>query len=289
MDVAVLLDEDVVEDVVGDAVFVRLHDGGVGQRLVVGHVEALVLEVEAVAHTAAVQPLVGEQAAQILEDFVVFLLIQVLRRGGGVVVAELDGDAVGQKPLHVVHQFMGRIVAVQHAVDPRGAGDTAQQRVGTLLHVLLQVAGDVHAGDFVPVPLREGNHLLRRGVLLHGEGGVDVHLVGGGDGVQHLLQGVQVRQGLAAGEHEVAPGGDGVHDADAVDDFRQAEAGAVGVFLLIDAERAVVLAVVGHEYRHRGAALSGFVGVVIHVVDSSLINVPTAILPFGVRKSKANP
>ena len=61
----------------------------------VGHVKALILEVEAVAHPAAVQPLVGELLLQILKDLVVFLLIEVLRSGLGVVVAELDGDAVG--------------------------------------------------------------------------------------------------------------------------------------------------------------------------------------------------
>ena len=48
VDLAVLLDEDVVEDVVGDAAHrVRLHDGGVRQRLVVCQLHSLVVEMEA--------------------------------------------------------------------------------------------------------------------------------------------------------------------------------------------------------------------------------------------------
>ena len=95
MDLAGLLDENIVQNVVGDAVVASLHDGGIGKGLVVGHVKALILEVEAVAHPAAVQPLVGELLLQILKDLVVLLFIEVLRSGLGVVVAELDGDAVG--------------------------------------------------------------------------------------------------------------------------------------------------------------------------------------------------
>mgnify|MGYP007098960249 FL=1 len=77
MDVAVLLDEDVVEDVVGDAAHqVRLHDGGVRQRLVVCQLHSLVVEMEAAAHPAAVQPRVPGHLLQILEDFVPLLLVE---------------------------------------------------------------------------------------------------------------------------------------------------------------------------------------------------------------------
>ena len=233
----------------------------------IGHVQVLILEVEAVAHAAAVQPLVGKQALEILQYPVVVLLIQVLRRRLGVVVPELDRDAVGQEALHIVHQLRRRIVLVQHAVDTGGAGDFPQHLVRTLLHIVLQMAGDVHAGDLILVPLRKGQHLLKGGGGLGGEGGVDIDLVGGGDGVQHPLQGVQVGQRLAAGEHEIASGRDGVHHPDAVQNFVQREAGAVGIFFFVDAEGAVVLAVVGHKDRDSSAALPRFIGMG-HVVDN---------------------
>ena len=267
MYLAVLLDEDVVQNVVGHAVRSLFLDGGVGQRLVVRHVQALVFEVEAVAHPAAVQPLVGEQALQVLQYLVVFLFVQVLRCRLGVVVPELDGDTVGQEAFHIVHQLRRRIVLVQHAVDARGAGDLSQHLVGAFLHIVLQVAGDVHAGDLVLVPLREGQHFLEGGVGLGGEGGVDIDLVGGGDGVQHLLQCVQVGQRLAAGEHKITPGRDAVHHPDACQYLLQTEAGAVRVFFFVDAEGAVVLAVVGYEHRHGGAAFPRFIGMG-HVVDN---------------------
>jgi len=284
---AVLLDEDVVQNVVGHAVVALLHDGGVGQRLVVRHVQALVLKVEAVAHPAAVQPLVGEQPLQILQNAVVVLLVQVLRRGLRVVVAKLDGDAVGQEALHVVHQLCRRIVLIQHAVDPGGTGDPSQHLVGALLHIVLQVAGDIHAGDLVLIPLREGQHRVERGVGLGGERGVDIDLVGGRDGVQHPLQGVQIRQRLTAGEHEIAPGGDAVHDADALQNLLQAEPGAVRVFFFVDAERAVVLTVVGDEYRHSSAALPRFIGM-SHVVGNLSCKCTQNIVYQNARESKEN-
>ncbi len=190
VDLAVLLDEDVVENVVGDAVLALFRDGGVGKGLVVGHVQTLIEEVEAVAHTAAVQAHVGKVLLQVPEDGVVFLLVEVFRGGLGVVVAELDGDAVGQETLGIVHQPGCRIVFIQHAVDAGGAGNAGDDLIRRLLHILHQMAGNIHAGDLVLVFLREGQHFLRRAVGLHGEGGVDINLVGGRDGVQHLLQSV---------------------------------------------------------------------------------------------------
>ena len=160
VDVTVLLNEDIVEDVVGDAAAIRLHDGGVRQGLMVGHVQTLVLEVEAVTHTAAVETAVGEQPLEILQDWVVVLLVQVLGGGLGIVVAELDGDTVGQETLHIGGQLLCGILLVQHAVDAGGASDLGDHLVGGLLHILLQVAGDVHAGDLILVALSECQHLL---------------------------------------------------------------------------------------------------------------------------------
>ena len=215
------------------------------------------------------------------------LVIQVLRRGFGIVIPELDGDAIGQETLHILGELLRRVFLVQHAVDAGGAGDLPQHLVGTLLHVFYQVAGDVHAGDLVPVASGEVQHFLG-GVEpgLHREGGVDIHLVGGGDNVQHFLQGLQIGQRLAAGEHEIAPGGDGVHGADALQNGVQAEAGAVGVFLFVDAEGAVVVAVVGHENRDGCAALAGLIGVVAHMLIQSSQKIFPNILYRLRQKSK---
>ena len=286
VDLAVLLDENVVQNVIGHAVVPGFLNGGIGQGLVIGHVQALILEVEAVAHAAAVQPPIGEQPLQVLQNGVMVLVIQVLRRGLGIVVPELDGDAVGQEPLHILGELLRRVLLIQHAVDAGGTGDLPQHLVGTLLHIFHQVAGDVHAGDLVPVAAGKVQHLLRRVEAgLHREGGVDIHLVGGGDGVQHFLQGLQIGQRLAAGEHKVAPGGDGVHGADAVQNGVQAEAGAVGVFLFVDAEGAVVVAVVGHEHRDGGPALAGLIGVAHILIQSSQKIFPNILYLFH-QKSK---
>ena len=260
VDVAVLLDENVVEYVVGHAVRPGLRDSGIGQGLVVGHVQALVGEVETVSHTAAVQPHVGEVFFQIPQNGVLLLLVEVFRGGFGVVVPELDGDIIGQKPLHIVRELLGWIVFIQHAVDARGAGDAGDDLVRRLFHILHQMPGDIHACYLVLVFFGESQHVLRRAVGLHGEGGVDIDFMSGGDSVQHLLQSVQIRQRLAAGEHEVTFRGDGVHGADAAENSFQAKSAAVGVFFFIDTKRAVVGAVVGHENRDGGAAYPGLIG-----------------------------
>ena len=90
--------------------------------------------------------------------------------------------------------------------------------------------------------------------------GVDIHLVGGGDLVQHHLEGFQVGEGLTPGKNEVAVRRDGVHPLDAPADLLQREACHIRVFAFVDAEGAVIFAVVGDEDRHRGAALPRLVG-----------------------------
>ena len=227
----------------------------------IGHMQTLILKVEAVAHTAAVQTAIGEQALQILQDGIVLLLVQVLRRGLRIVIAELDGDIVGQETLHISGQLVHRVLPIQHAVDAGAAGDLTDDLVGGFLHILHQMAGDVHTSDLVLVLLGEGQHLLGSVILLHGEGGVDVDLVGGGHGVQHLLQRLQIGQRLAAGEHEVTVRGDGIHHADALDDLLQRKTAAIGIFLFIDTEGAVIVAVVGNENCNGCAAFAGLIGV----------------------------
>ena len=92
MDLAGLLDEDVIENIIGNAVSgIGLHDGGVGQGLVIGQLHALVVEVEAAAHPAAVQTGVFRDLLQIVQDLV--RLVEVFGSGGSVVKAELDVGA----------------------------------------------------------------------------------------------------------------------------------------------------------------------------------------------------
>ena len=88
MDLAGLLDEDVIENIIGNAVSgIGLHDGGVGQGLVIGQLHALVVEVEAAAHPAAVQTGVFRDLLQIVQDLV--RLVEVFGSGGSVVKALL--------------------------------------------------------------------------------------------------------------------------------------------------------------------------------------------------------
>ena len=124
---------------------------------------------------------------------------------------------------------------------------------------MLHMAGDVDAGDLSPVPLRKSHDIVLALVLKDREGGVDKDPVGGGDLVQHPLQGLDIGEGLAAGKDEVTGRGDGIHPTDALQDLLQGEAGHVGILLFIDAERTVVLAVVGNKDRDGSAALSGFI------------------------------
>ena len=62
------------------------------------------------------------------------------------------------------------------------------------------------------------------------------------------------------GEDEVAVGRDGVHPPDALADLLQEKTRQIRILAFIDAEGAVVLAVVGDEDRHRGAALPRLIG-----------------------------
>ena len=125
---------------------------------------------------------------------------------------------------------------------------------------MLHVAGYIDAGDLVLVALGKRQNVLLGLMLRHGEGSVDIDLVGSGDLIEHALKRLQVCKGLAAGEHKVAVGRDGVHTADALADVVGREASQVCVLPFVDTEGAVVFAVVGDENRHRSAAFPGFIG-----------------------------
>ena len=126
------------------------------------------------------------------------------------------------------------------------------------------MAGAVDAGDLVLVLLGKGHQIVLGHAVQGRQRGVDKDVMGGGDQVQHGLQGVQIGEGLAAGEHEVALGSDLIHGADAVTDGFQAEAHGICVLLLVDAEGAVVPAVVGDEDGDSRAALAGLVRILGH-------------------------
>lgn len=61
---------------------------------------------------------------------------------------------------------------------------------------MLHVAGNIDTGDFVVVPLGNGQDILLRLMLGHWQGGVDMDLVDGGNLVQHHLEGFQVGEGF---------------------------------------------------------------------------------------------
>ena len=122
------------------------------------------------------------------------------------------------------------------------------------------MTGDVDAGDLVLVPLGKGEDILLGLVLRDRKRGVDIDFVGVGNLVEHHLKCVQIRQRLAAGEDEVAVGRDGVHPLDAPADLLQGKPCHIRILAFIDAEGAVVLAVVRDKDRHRGAALPRLIG-----------------------------
>ena len=66
---------------------------------------------------------------------------------------------------------------------------------------------------------------------------------------------------FTAGENEVALWRDGVHHGNGPQNRLDAEAGAVGIFLFIDTERAVIAAVIRHKNGDRRPARPRFVGV----------------------------
>ena len=133
------------------------------------------------------------------------------------------------------------------------------------------MAGDVDAGDLVLVLFRERQNVLLGLELRDGKGGVDKHSVGRGNVVQHYLERFQIGKRFAAGEHEVAIGGDFVHPVDTLADFLSGESGHVRILIFIDAEGAVVFAVIGDEDRHRGAAFTRLVRM-FHIVSRPFVS-----------------
>ena len=247
----------------------------------IGQFHAVIIEVITAAHTAAVHTRVVEQILQVVEDLVGLFLIQVFGGGVGVVEAELDRDAIGLEAIQVGLQVFLGIILVQHAVDADGHSNTAEDVVAAFGDVLDHVSGAVDAGDLVLVLLSERHQVVLGRTLEGGQSGVDEHAMGGGDLVEHGLQSVQVSEGFAAGEHEVTLGGDLIHGADGFTDLLQAEAYGVLVFLLVDAERAMVAAVIGDENRDGCAAFTGLVRIIghrvmptFHCLTSSLRSIP---------------
>ena len=132
------------------------------------------------------------------------------------------------------------------------------------------MTGDVDAGDLVLVPLGKGEDVLLGLMLRDRKRGVDIDFVGVGNLVEHHLKRVQIRQRLTTGEDEVAAGSDGVHPPDAAADLLGGKTRQIRVFTFIDAKGAVILAVVGDENRHRGAAFPRLIGM-FHVVDRPFV------------------
>ena len=217
----------------------------------------------AAADAAAVQTQILKVLHKIGEDLVALSLVEVFGRGDGVVRAELDGQAVLCEAVGKGDHAVVRIVLEEHAVDAHRHLERAEKLVVALLHIVHHVAGDVDAGDLILVALRERNDALGGEKIGYRERRVDEHAVALRDAVHHHLQRVRLGKRLAAGEHEIALWRDLMEHADALAHLFHAEAFGILVFLLIDAERAVVFAVVRNEHRDGRAALAGHIRIVV--------------------------
>ena len=132
------------------------------------------------------------------------------------------------------------------------------------------VAGDIDAGYLMAVFAGELDDILLRLVFEHRQSGVDVNFGGSGDLIQHDLELFDIGKRFAAGKHKVAVGSDGVHAADALADLLHGETGHVGILFLVDAEGAVVLAIIRDENGYGCAAFPSFVGI-FHDIDRPFV------------------
>ena len=154
---------------------------------------ALIVEVEAATHPAAVKPRVLGHPLEIAEDLVVLLIIQVLLSGGGVVEAKLNGGSGDlPKPLQIGHQLIHRIVFIEHAVHPEGHRKLGQQGVVGLHHIVLKMARNIDAGNFSHVPFNKVQHCLLRLICGNRKCSVDVYFVGRWYRVHHYLKCFQI-------------------------------------------------------------------------------------------------
>ena len=163
---------------------------------------------------------------QVLKNPVIFLLIEILRRRGGIVKPELNRRAGNlAEAFQIRNEVLGGIILVKHAVHPEGHRQTGQKTVVGFDDKFLHMPGNIDAGDLVLVFLRKREDVVLGLVFGDGKGGVDINLVSGRDFIQHPLQNYQVGKGLAASENEITIGSDGVHAPDAPADILRREAG----------------------------------------------------------------
>ena len=121
------------------------------------------------------------------------------------------------------------------------------------------MAGNIHAGELRDVAVEEVNNLILAILVHNGQGGVNENSVAGRNGIQHSLEAFQICKGLAAGEYEVTLGGNRVDILNAFNYLLGAEAFVILIFSFVDAEGAIVAAIIRHKNCNSGAALSGFV------------------------------
>jgi hypothetical protein len=133
------------------------------------------------------------------------------------------------------------------------------------------MAGNIDAGDLVLVSLGKCQNVLLGLRLKHGQSGVDEDSVGGGNQINHGLKLLDVSKGLTTGENKVAVGSDRVHAADALTDLLQRETGQICILAFVDAERTVVVAIVGNENGYGCAALTSLIRIFHHDVDRPFV------------------
>ena len=92
--VAVLLDYDIVEDIIGHAVISGLNDGGVGQRLMIADDVLPIKKLIVAADAAALQERGGQDTPQVGKDPVAGFVIEVFRCGLRIISPKLNGYVV---------------------------------------------------------------------------------------------------------------------------------------------------------------------------------------------------
>ena len=254
-----LLYEHIVKHIIFLSVLAKFGNGGVGEGLVVGDMVSLVVILIVAADAAAPHFLELAKSFQIAHNGIVALVVEVFKGGLGIVGAELDGNALAHEALDKRLNAVGGVICEKDAVDAGGNLDFVKDAVAALFNIGFQMAGNVYAGEFADVAVEEVHNLILAILVHNGQGGVYENSVACGNGIQHGLEAFQICKRLAAGEHEVTLGGNRVDILNALNYLLGAEAFVILIFSFVDAEGAVVAAIIGHKNCNSCAALSGFV------------------------------
>ena len=162
MKLAGLLDEDIIEDIIRDAVLIRLHDGGVGKRLVIADDVVPVDKLIIAADAAALHDRRGQDAAQIGKDPV------LVQEGPGFVVNRIlipminEGISIYAEGLATVEDVDKAMkLGANHPMGPLALGDLIGLDV--CLEVMNVLYSETLDNKYRPNPLLK--KMVRGGLL----------------------------------------------------------------------------------------------------------------------------